>query len=81
MTDKMILHTIMDPGIIFYNESDYNHDEILEIDFKDIKLAVKMSDDKTCVINKIITTNMEYYLKPEIQPGTILSLSMKPRNL
>lgn len=76
----MILHTIMDPGIIFYNESDFQHENIMEIEYNDVKLEVKMIDHKSCVINRIITTNMDYYLKPEIQPGTTLSLSMKPRN-
>lgn len=65
----MTLHTIVDPEIIWQKESDAITAAREEIEYDGILLEVIRCDEKTVIINRIISTNPNDYMKSYLQPG------------
>ena len=74
----MILHTIVDPEIIWRKEA--APPNILEIQWKGIPMEVMEKDEKTVVISRILSTNLNHYLDPELQPGMEIGYGLKSRD-
>jgi Uma2 family endonuclease len=73
----MILHTIVDPELIW--RQDVEMQAITEIEYNGIRLEVTRSDEKTVRINRIISTNLKDYLDPSLQPGSKMEYTLKSR--
>lgn len=66
----MILHTIVDPNLIWYKELDCN--ERMEIRYKGVQLEVIRANEKNVVVNRILSTDLNHYLDPDLQPGSTI---------
>ena len=65
----MILYTIVDPDVTWYNEEST---KTMEITYKGVQIEVKKIDEKHFMINRIFSTDLKHYLNPELQPGSII---------
>jgi len=66
----MIIHSIVPLDIIFKQDVLNGQNEI--INYGQIKLEVRNAGNKDYEVVRIMSTNPEDYLKPEIQPGSII---------
>jgi predicted methyltransferase MtxX (methanogen marker protein 4) len=71
----MILHTIIDPEWIWNQETEIQKKE--EIEYQGIRLEVIQADERTVVIDRVISTNLKDYLNPSLQPGCKLEYTLK----
>jgi hypothetical protein len=65
----MTLYTIVDPELIWQQDAEVHDITREEIEYDGILLEVTRYDDKTVIINRIISTNPNDYMKPYLQPG------------
>lgn len=75
----MILYTVVKPELIF-NEFEHIKQEsnIRIIQWNNVKLEVKLAGEGNYIINRIISTNPNDYLCPQLQPGMELKLDIQP---
>lgn len=73
----MILHTIIDPEWVWQNETEIQKKK--EIEYKGVRLEVIEGDEKTVLIDRIISTNLKDYLDPDLQPGNKMIYTLKPQ--
>ena len=67
----MILYTIMPYNIVFGHDNN-KYNELFEIMYLGEKVLVYSLQDNKCVINRLLSTSPKTFLKPELQPGTII---------
>ena len=74
----MILYTIIPPEIIF-DEPDSQKEEEQQSDVEikrgGLSLMVQPLPGGQAKVTRIISTNAQDYLNPQLQPGTIMSIS------
>ena len=74
----MIIHSIIDPEIVFKGMDD-DYDNMVEtIDWNGLKLEIKSVEKGVYEVNRIISTNLSDFLNQELQPGVRFSASYKP---
>ncbi|HHU48760.1 MAG: YlzJ-like family protein [Caldicoprobacterales bacterium] len=74
----MILHTIVDHELIWKEEADTI--ELMEVTYKGIQLEVKRIEERKVVVNRIISTDPNHYLDPELQPGSTIIYTLQPQS-
>ena len=74
----MILHTIVDQNLI-WGQQDDGSVQTIELVWQSVPIEVIKKDDKTLVINRILSTNLQHYLNPSLQPGTEITYTLKSR--
>ncbi|HCS75766.1 MAG TPA: hypothetical protein DIW17_18080 [Clostridiales bacterium] len=74
----MILHTIVDSNLIWKNQ-DAEPVKTIELIWQGVPMEVIKKDEKTVVINRILTTNLKHYLNPSIQPGMEITYTLTSR--
>lgn len=74
----MILHTIVDHELIWKEEADTI--ELMEVTYKGIQLEVKRIEERKVVVNRIISTDLNHYLDPELQPGSTIIYTLQPQS-
>lgn len=67
----MILYTIV-PYSVIYDSDTGKYSELLEIEYLGEKILVYSLQDNEYIINRILSTSPKAFLKPELQPGTII---------
>jgi len=75
----MILHTIVEPELIWQKQNDIV--ETTEITYKGVQLEVRRIDEEKVVINRILSTNLSDYLDIELQPGSIIAYTLQSQSL
>lgn len=70
----MILYTIVPHNVIFGFGTDI-YSQIFEIEYFGEKVQVYSLQDNEYIINRIVSTSPKAFLKPELQPGTIIKAS------
>ena len=70
----MILHTIVDPDLIWNKGSDCY--ERKEITYKGVKLEVIRANESYVVVNRIFSTDLSHYLDPDLQPGSTIKYTL-----
>ncbi len=75
----MILHTVIKPELIFNAlQPTEQESNIRIIQWNNIKLEVKPAGESNYKINRIISTNPNDYLHPQLQPGMEFKLDIQP---
>jgi hypothetical protein len=74
----MILHTIVDQNLVWARQNDKS-EEIIELKWQGVPLEVIKKDEKTVVINRIISTDLKDYLDPNLQPGMEIAYTLESR--
>ncbi|NLB41568.1 MAG: hypothetical protein GX815_04785 [Clostridiales bacterium] len=72
----MILHTIVDQNLI-WGQHDDGSVQTIELVWQSVPMEVIKKDDKTVVINRILSTDLQDYLNPSLQPGTEITYTLK----
>ena len=72
----MIIHSIVPIDVIFKIDATDIHNEIL--DYKNIQIEVRSIDKQSYEIVRIISTDPNDYLKPELQPGSVIKSHYHP---
>lgn len=72
----MIIHSIVPVDKIFNTDVSINHNEI--INFGQIQLEVRNIGNKDYEVVRIISTDPNDYLRPDIQPGSIIKTHYIP---
>lgn len=75
----MSLHTIMRPEAVFQGQEDTSSAPLKELVLQGIRIEVSERPDRTCIIQRIISSNPADYLNPALQPGIVLHLIHTPR--
>jgi hypothetical protein len=67
----MILYTIVPYNVIFGFGSEI-YSQIFEIEYLGEKVQVYSLKDNEYIINRVVSTSPKAFLKPELQPGTVI---------
>jgi len=67
----VILYTIVPYNVIFGSNNDI-YSELFEIEYLGEKIQVYSLQDNEYIISRIVSTSPKAFLKPELQPGTII---------
>jgi len=67
----MLFWTIMPLENLFEQQSD--HLKYKEIEYNGVMVVIENISEKQCRIIRVISTSPEDYMRPEIQPGSILN--------
>lgn len=73
----MIIHTVMDHDIIWGNSNTFANKPRSEIEYNGVLLEVEELDKKGYMINRIISTRLDDFLNPELQPGALIKLYLR----
>ena len=69
-----MIYSIVPPEIIFENKKDKENYKIKEVQYQGEKLQVMQLENNRLKVQRIISTNPQAYMNPNIQPGTIIKL-------
>ncbi len=75
----MILHTIMQPETIFEEVKAKEALIIKEITFEGVILEVEKRGEQNYIVQRMISSNPSDYLRPDLQPGTVLTQQIYPK--
>ncbi|MBM7694772.1 hypothetical protein JOC77_004249 [Peribacillus deserti] len=70
----MIIYTTVPQELIFHNEAE-QPPIMMEIDYRGISLQVQCHSPFSFMVERILSTDPDHFLDPEVQPGTILRYS------
>lgn len=72
----MILHTIVDQNLI-WGQQNNGSVQTIELVWQSVPMEVIRKDEKTVVINRILSTDPQHYLNPSLQPGMEITYTLK----
>lgn len=70
----MILYSIIPAEVVFDGHSDEDGFELIEADYMGEKVQISPLKNNRYTIVRVLSTSPKAYLKPGLQPGTIISL-------
>jgi len=70
----LILHTIVPHDIVFYSEDDHQT-KLEEINYHGITMLVIHVASNEYIVQRIISTSLDDFLNPEIQPGSRIKVN------
>lgn len=70
-----MLHTIIDPEWIWNQGTEIQQKK--EIEYEGIRLEVIPVDEKTVVVDRVISTDPKDFMNPGLQPGSQLEYILK----
>lgn len=73
----MILHTIVDPQIIWGTGQFELNNDIQEISYKGVQLIARKIKENTYMVDRILSTDLKHFLDPDLQPGRIIEYTLQ----
>lgn len=70
----MIIYSIIPYEYIFSEQSKSSENKYMQIEYMGETLEVSPMSNNSFIVNRIISTNPKSFLKPQIQPGKIITL-------
>lgn len=75
----MTHYTILPPELVFQETVDPKQPLYKEIFYQGVRCEMEMGEEGTCTVNRIFSTCPADYLRPELQPGSVFTLELNPR--